>query len=94
MNYQLRSGDLAYYDSFAGLIACRVQRITGTSGVASTQRKRFNSALRQRGTKPISGERFWKPLPSMWFPAWPCIGSGAFSVFAAIRSNVIRCQKP
>lgn len=36
MNYQLRSGDLAYFDSFAGLVACRVQRITGISGVAST----------------------------------------------------------
>ncbi len=32
----LKSGDLAYFDSFAGLIACRVQTITGTSGVAST----------------------------------------------------------
>ncbi len=36
MNHVLKSGDLAYFDSFAGLVACRVQTITGTSGVAST----------------------------------------------------------
>jgi hypothetical protein len=36
MTHLLKSGDLAYFDSFSGLVACRVQRITGTSGPAST----------------------------------------------------------
>lgn len=32
----LRTGQLAYYDSFAGLIPCRVLTITGRPGIAST----------------------------------------------------------
>ncbi len=32
----LRSGDLAYFDSFAGLIPCKVLAITGQSGNAGS----------------------------------------------------------
>lgn len=35
----LRTGDLAYYDSFAGMIPCKVTAITGTSGIASTAQR-------------------------------------------------------
>jgi hypothetical protein len=32
----LKSGDLAYFDSFAGLIPCKVVSISGTSGRAGS----------------------------------------------------------
>jgi hypothetical protein len=51
MEHLLKSGDLAYFDSFAGLVACRVQRITGTSGIASTaQTVRFRITASGNGT--------------------------------------------
>lgn len=36
---ELKTGDLAYFDSFLGAIPCRVERIEGTSGLASTAQK-------------------------------------------------------
>lgn len=38
-NKTLKIGDTAYYDSFNRLIPCRVQDITGTSGIASTAQR-------------------------------------------------------
>lgn len=32
----LKIGDLAYFDSFSGMIPCKVLGITGRSGIAST----------------------------------------------------------
>ena len=35
----LKVGDLAYWDSFAGLVPCKVMSIEGTSGIASTAQR-------------------------------------------------------
>lgn len=35
----LKTGDKAYIDSFAGLIACIVTRVTGHAGIASTSQR-------------------------------------------------------
>lgn len=34
--HTLRTGDLAYYDSFTGLIPCKVRSIKGIGGICST----------------------------------------------------------
>ena len=38
-NITLKSGDLAYYDSFSGLLPCKVLKIEGESGTPSTRQE-------------------------------------------------------
>ena len=52
----LRTGDLAYYDSFTGLIPCKVLSIHGSSGVASTAQRVEVRLTAKRGGYDI-GER-------------------------------------
>jgi hypothetical protein len=35
----LKTGDVAYWDTFAGAVPCRVTAITGTSGMCGTAQK-------------------------------------------------------
>lgn len=52
-NMTLKVGDLAYFDTFAGMITCRVMSITGTSGHPSTGQTVKAQLTAERGA--------WKP---------------------------------
>ena len=52
----VKTGGLAYYDTFAGLIPCRVLAVTGESGAASTSqmvcfRLTANKGVYRRGER-------------------------------------------
>jgi hypothetical protein len=45
----LKTGDLAYFDSFAGLVPCKIIAMTGRSGIASTAQEIVLRLTARRG---------------------------------------------
>lgn len=57
----LRVGDLAFFDSFSGMIPCKVTAITGQSGIASTAQSVTATLTESRGA--------WKQGEQIMLPA-------------------------